>query len=333
MIAPDTPAAPADLQPVYAFADDPRTLLAPQVLAVFGFGDGAPRAIEDARYLHVGLQPARSPAPYEIWRTPRTVRPWRDAYAQGASDGHLCFGWIEVEEGAGGIADAAQTAYRQLVQHLAHGDFPHLLRVWNYLDAITAGDGDDERYRQFCVGRVAGLRDYAGQFPAATAIGRRDGRRVLQVYWLAARRPGVAIENPRQVAAYRYPRQYGPQPPSFARAMLAPPALQLPLMLSGTAAVVGHASQHLDDLPAQLHESFRNFDALILQARAHAPRLPLHFGNHTLLKVYVRDAEELSRAGAQLEALLAPGVARLVLHAEICRRELLIEIDGFHAAE
>src|SRR3546814_1451833 len=91
---------------------------------------------------------------------------------------------------------------------------PHLLRVWNYLDAITFGDGDAERYREFCVGRARGLGDFdTHALPAATAIGRCDDARVVQVYWLAARTPGTPVENPRQVSAYRYPRQYGPQQP------------------------------------------------------------------------------------------------------------------------
>src|SRR3546814_12443298 len=91
-------------------------------------------------------------------------------------------------------------------------------------DAITFGDGDAERYREFCVGRARGLGDFdTHALPAATAIGRCDDARVVQVYWLAARTPGMPVENPRQVSAYRYPRQYGPQQPSFARAMLPPP--------------------------------------------------------------------------------------------------------------
>jgi len=332
VIAPDARAPRADLVPGYRHAADPRSLLGAQVLAVFGFGAGAPRTLDDPRYLHIGLEPAESPAPFEVWHAPRPVQAWRSGQLRGGRDGALEFGAIEVAEGDDGIAGAAEHAYRALVAHLQAGAYPHLLRVWNYLDAITEGEGDAERYRQFCVGRVAGLEGHRGQFPAATAIGRRDGRRVLQVYWLAAREPGIAIENPRQVAAYRYPRQYGPQPPSFARAMLAPASLRLPLMLSGTAAVVGHASQHADDLPAQLHESFRNFDALLATARQHTPQLPRHFGADTLLKAYVRDAGALPLARAQLDALLAPEAARLVLHADVCRRELLIEIDGFHGA-
>src|SRR3546814_12468443 len=70
-------------------------------------------------------------------------------------------------------------------------------------------------------------RRSADLLPAATAIGRCDDARVVQVYWLAARTPGMPVENPRQVSAYRYPRQYGPQQPSFARAMLPPPGSEI----------------------------------------------------------------------------------------------------------
>ena len=47
--------------------------------------------------------------------------------------------------------------------------------MWNYLDAINEGDGDAERYRQFCVGRARGLgRPNGKRLPAATAIGRQQ---------------------------------------------------------------------------------------------------------------------------------------------------------------
>src|SRR3546814_17247700 len=75
--------------------------------------------------------------------------------------------------------------------------------------------------------------------------------------------PCTPVENPGQVSAYRYPRQYGQQQPSFARAMLPPPGSAMPLLLSGTASVVGHATAHVGELLAQLDETFNNFDALV----------------------------------------------------------------------
>ena len=298
-------------------------------LAVLAFGDAAPRS-DDPRVLRIPLQPFGA-APFEVWRAGGEVRCGRDGELRWAEDDALHFGVLEVREGDAGLEAASARAYTRLTTFVrAHG-YPHLLRTWNYLDAITAGTGDDERYRRFCLGRAAGLGAFdTSALPAATAIGRIDGERTLQVYWLAARVPGTPLENPRQVSAYRYPRQYGPQPPSFARAML-PPSPRMPLLLSGTASVVGHESRHHDSIAAQVEETFANFDALIGAARTRRPELPAQFGPQSRLKVYVRDAATLAEVAALLDARLDPVVPRILLHAAVCRRELQVEIDGIHA--
>ena len=345
--APLPPGPPPRLRVEYVDdADAARLLARDDVLAVLGFGSAAPR-LDDPRYLRIPLEPHGS-APLEVWYASAPVRSGRAPADAGAGaeiawacDGQLLFGAIEVDEPAGhtgqgdhsGIALAAEHAYRALTRFLDAGDHPHLLRVWNYLDAITLGDGDAERYRRFCVGRARGLGHFdAGTLPAATAIGRCDDARTIQVYWLAARTPGTPVENPRQVSAYRYPREYGPQPPSFARAMLPPPGARMPLLLSGTAAVVGHASRHAGELLAQLDETFANFDALLGAARTRAPALPDRFGAGTRLKVYVRDRADLPLIGRALDERFGDRVPRILLHAAICRRELAVEIDGVHGA-
>ena len=112
--------------------------------------------------------------------------------------------------------------------------------------------------------------------------------------------------------------------------MLPPTARQAPLLLSGTASVVGHASQHADALLAQLEETFANFDALLGAARQSQPTLPASFGAGTRLKVYVRDRGDLDAVDAALQARFGDRVPRILLHAAICRRELCVEIDGVH---
>lgn len=333
MIHNDSDTAPR-LHVDYVSADDGAAALSALlagdgVLAVFGFGTTAP-AGDDPRYLRVPLQP-HGVAPFEVWRGAGDVRSGVEDGVRWTEDGALQFGVLELDEGVAGIEATSAEAYGRLVAFVRKRGYPHLLRSWNYLDAITEGAGDDERYRRFCVGRAAGLGDVGDvTLPAATAIGRCDGVRTLQVYWLAARAPGAPLENPRQLSAYRYPRQYGPQPPSFARAML-PPGAHMPLLLSGTASVVGHESRHHDCVESQLRETFANFDSLIATARAQRPGLPPHFGSGSRLKVYVRDRGQLPRVAAALDALLGPSVPRILLHAAICRRELQVEIDGFHA--
>ena len=328
------PSFSAALAVDYEHADSPQMLLADaSVLAVLGFGSDAP-AYDDPRYLRVPLQPhgtvPSGGTPYEVWRANAPVHSGREGDIAWATDGELLFGAIEVEEAAIGVAAAARHAYARMTGFLQASDTPHLLRVWNYLDAITQGEGDTERYREFCVGRAQGLGKFdATLLPAATAIGRSDAERVVQVYWLTARMPGTPVENPRQVSAYRYPRQYGPQPPSFARAML-PPTHGMPLLISGTAAVVGHASQHAGELQAQLDETFRNFDSLIGAARVRRPELSPHFDASSRLKVYVRDEHDLPQVEQALQARFGDSVPRILLHAAICRRELAVEIDGVH---
>ncbi|MFC5570380.1 pteridine-dependent deoxygenase [Lysobacter yangpyeongensis] len=314
----------------YSDASAEALLAADDTLAVFGFGSAAP-ALDDPRYLRIALQPHGVPV-FERWRASAPVTRGREDGIAWSEDGALQFGALELDEDEAGIEAVATRAYARLGAFIRARGYPHLLRMWNYLDGITHGDGDAERYRLFCVGRARGLGEFDPQaLPAATAIGHASGARRLQVYWLAARIPGTPLENPRQVSAYRYPRRYGPQPPSFARAML-PPGQSMPLLISGTAAIVGHESRHAGDVAAQLEETLANLDSLIAAARARRPDLPAHMDATTRLKVYVRDREELDTVAAHLRARLDPAVRFTVLHAAVCRRELHVEIDGVHGA-
>ena len=335
MSAAESLVLPAQLRVGYVDAA-PRTPLAERdTLAVFGFGREAP-VHADPRYLRIGLQPDGA-APLEVWRGRGPVSHGREGDIAWSEDGALQFGAIEREElgldrGEGDIEATATAIYERLVAFTRERGYPHLVRMWNYLDGITHGDGDAERYRQFCVGRARGLGVFDPYtLPAATAVGRSDDAPRLLVYWLAARVPGAPLENPRQTSAYHYPRQYGPQPPSFARGML-PAGATMPLLVSGTAAVVGHESRHADSVRAQLEETLVNLDSLLAAAHAQRPSLPRQMGAGTCLKVYVRERGEMATVEALLRERLDPGVQYVVLHSAICRRELRVEIDGAHAA-
>lgn len=287
-------------------------------------------AATDARRLRVPLEPM-GPGQVEIWRGDTPAIHGRDGDIAWAENGELQFGALVLHESADLDLEAASAlAYAQMNQFIAARGYPHVLRIWNYLDGLTEGEDDAERYRRFCVGRVRGLeRVDEARLPAATCIGSFGGPRQLLVYWLAARSPGVALENPRQVSAYRYPRQYGPQSPSFARAMLPPPGSQAPLLLSGTASIVGHATAHHGNLGAQLDEILVNIEALRGAAAERSGDVPAGIDDAgTLLKVYVRDREALPQVAAALDARFGTRVPRLLLHAEVCRRELAVEIEG-----
>lgn len=310
----------------YAGADAASLLNEPDVLAVIAFGAlGDATQPADPRCLRVGLDQLGDAA-CEVWRGRAPVRSGICAEVRWSCDGDYGFVSIELdEESHAGISGAAEHAYRALTEFLRTSAAPHVLRLWNYFDAINDGSGDDERYRLFCVGRARGMAGtWQDAYPAATAIGRRDGVRTLQVYALTARAPGVAVENPRQINAWRYPREYGPTAPTFARGMVTPAAQ---LLISGTAAVVGAESQHEDDIAAQLEETLANLASLL--AAAH-PGNGAQLGAGSLLKAYVRDRADAALLRERLRTQ-APGLeGLLLLEGEICRRELLTEIDGVH---
>jgi len=84
-------------------------LAQPDTLAVFGFGDAAPRH-HDPRYLRVPLQP-HGAAPLEVWRTLGAVHVGTQGAVRWAEDDTLHFGWIEVEEDGIGLEAASAEAY------------------------------------------------------------------------------------------------------------------------------------------------------------------------------------------------------------------------------
>jgi chorismate lyase/3-hydroxybenzoate synthase len=112
--------------------------------------------------------------------------------------------------------------------------------------------------------------------------------------------------------------------------MLAAPDL---LMISGTASIVGHASQHAGSVQGQMNEIFSNLDSVLTRARAQAPGLPARFGSNTLIKAYLRNRADLPFVEQQLRERLPAGTPFLVLLGDVCRSDLLLELDCLHAAE
>lgn len=300
------------------------TLLADRkVLAIIEF-DSEPHNSADARLIGVDL-PVLSDTPVrEVWRCEGKVVSGHAGAVQWSSDGNWCQFAISIDETLhGDIATATRNAYAQLANFLRAHPKLHVLRLWNYFDAITQGEGDDERYRQFNLGRDLGLGGlFDDGFPAATAIGTQNGHRVVQVYGLASRQRGTAIENPRQTSSWRYPSEYGPVSPGFARAMRAPRDL---LLISGTAAIVGHTSQFEDDLAAQTGEMLKNLHSLI--AAAQGTSTPID-GRGMSVKAYVRSDDDVEFVTAKLRESLPELRALIVLGGRVCRRELVVEIEG-----
>ncbi len=275
----------------------------------------------------------------DIWHAGGAVRSGTTGVVRWRTDGHWTLGAIDLDEAVEkqGVARLAERAYTDLFEALKQSACPHLLRIWNYLPQINGDGGGLERYRQFNIGRQKAFLD-AGQAafegaPAACALGIRQG--ALCIRFLAGQFAPLPVENPRQVSAYRYPETYGPRSPSFSRAALAElGGGEVALFISGTSSIIGHETVHQGDVRAQTEETLRNLAAVIDAANA---RANARFALPALeAVVYVRQVADAPAVREVLERVLgadAPTVRQAVyLEADVCRQDLLVEIEAHAVA-
>ena len=295
------------------------------VLGVIGFGAARPEGLPaGCPFITAPLAPVADGPAYEIWSAAGPVRYLGAGTVAGACSDDLAFGCVRLEERAGlTLEDAAEQAYLAIFAFLAQSGFTQPIRFWNYLSAILDDDRGMERYRRFNIGRhrafMARLTHTVP--PAASCVGGHAAGSVI--YFLAAREAARPVENPRQMSAYEYPLQYGPRSPSFSRAGLYGEAL----FISGTASIVGHETRHCGDLPAQLAETLENLRALIGNAGREAA---LADGQGWGLKIYLHDPLVRAEIEPALTAMFGAESQRLYLHGEVCRPDLLIEIEAFY---
>jgi chorismate lyase/3-hydroxybenzoate synthase len=225
------------------------------------------------------------------------------------------------------FAEAVAQAYRSLAAELTQQQ-RYALRFWNFVPDIHAPMGAaGDRYMVFNAGRFAACSDWFGgpdafsvTLPTSSGVGIGGG--TLWVYVLAGDSPGTPIENPRQSPSYHYSKRYGSRPPCFARAT----RFESIILIGGTASIIGEHSRHAGNIQAQTRESLRNIAALIAPAGISSPHLALAALQD--LRVHVVDPQHAPTVRAILDEL-APHLGEVeFVQADLCRKELLVEIEG-----
>lgn len=302
-----------------------------RILAAIIHGD-TPIADRPWPQLRSGLAPISGDSVVEILYTYSPVTYQLDEGVRFASSGNLLLAGIAIEEAAGPkVAALSEEVYTRLLDLIERHGYPYILRAWNVLRDINREQGGLERYRQFCLGRYEAIVKQrhvqeADWFPAASAVGSGAGG--LCVYLVAAKSPGIPVENPRQVSAYRYPLQYGPRSPSFSRGLVKAWDQGTSLFVSGTASIVGHESRHSGNLGAQVRAALDNVEYVIAAAEEASGTAFRLRPDTTILKAYIRHSEDYTRVRTLLEDHFGLDMPIAYLRADICRRELLFEIDG-----
>jgi len=236
--------------------------------------------------------------------------------------GDVLAGWFRRKD-QGNLRAVTLDVYRRL---FAVAEGWNLARIWNVVPDVNGTVGGVENYHAFNAGRAdAFFERFEGEAErricAACGIGGCNG--CLDVSFVAVRGPVTHLENPEQVPAYRYPACYGPKPPNFARATVCDVGGARVGFVSGTAAVKGHASVcgSLEEQCAATVDNLRIMDRQLAQNG-----LGESFARY--INVFIRrhaDApfilDYLARNWTR------PCDAVRVHHADICRAELVMEIE------
>jgi enamine deaminase RidA (YjgF/YER057c/UK114 family) len=103
------------------------------------------------------------------------------------------------------------------------------------------------------------------------------------------------------------------------------------LFVSGTASIVGHETLHIGNASAQVQETIANIFAVMAQAQRAGLDSSITHAN-LLLKTYLRRPEDLTMVRNSLSQAFGPAVNTLYLQADICRSNLLLEIEAAYVS-
>jgi enamine deaminase RidA (YjgF/YER057c/UK114 family) len=261
-------------------------------------------------------------------------------------------GWVFADHAvprtsAAGVYEKTICSYQHLRRLLpeAGARLGQVLRTWLYLGGIVDDDGPTQRYKELNRARAAvydGVPfltehlpdEFPGPvFPASTGIGATGRSITISALALLSDDDDVLtvpLENPRQTAAYQYAKSYSPTRPRFSRGLTLIHGRDATLFISGTASITHSESQHAGDAVGQTHETLNNIASLISEenlGRHGLPGLGASLDGLAVARVYVKQSGDYDAVRAVCEERLGDVPVTYVV-ADVCRPELLVEIEG-----
>jgi enamine deaminase RidA (YjgF/YER057c/UK114 family) len=240
---------------------------------------------------------------------------------------------------------AAVAAFEQMRSILTAEQlsFDHIVRQWNYIGNILEVKKEVQNYQKFNEVRSEYYHKYRNvhSYPAATGIGMKFGGVVLDFCAVKAlaNLKIIAVDNPDQIRPYDYSQQVLKgkplcskginQPPQFERALFLTENMGSTLFVSGTASIIGQDTIGIDNVEEQTIVTLDNINKLTDSARiSHLSGKPGSYaGSPILLRVYIKNQYDIPKVKAICDQRY-PGVCSVFIEADICRDNLLVEIEA-----
>lgn len=222
----------------------------------------------------------------------------------------------------------------------------HIVRQWSYVEHIAAVNdfqAGTQNYQVFNDVRAHfySRGDFSKGYPAATGIGMNTGGVIIGFIAISPS-PDVciaAIRNPRQTDAHAYSestllgKKTGltaqKSTPKFERAKLVRWKGKTTIFVSGTASIVGELTVGKRKVEVQTQTAIENIYQLFSRENRQMHGMDVDLTDITFshLRVYVKERRDISAVKAICEERLN-FQSILYLQSDVCREDLLVEIEG-----
>ncbi len=213
-----------------------------------------------------------------------------------------------------------------------------IVRQWNYIGNIVSYKDGKQNYQEFNDARTAyyAKGEWRNGYPSATGIGSTDGIIVGGIAFKKTDNKGIyPIDNPLQIAAHIYSKNVLidndinaiKSTPKFERAKVIESAGGVCCFVSGTAAIRGEESVDPNSAEMQTIKTIENIEYLVSKENL------VRFGckpydlKYAFLHVFIKHAEDYQAVRSVVEQAY-PHVPTIYSVADVCRSELLVEIEG-----
>ncbi|MEG0655645.1 MAG: endoribonuclease L-PSP [Mucinivorans sp.] len=256
-------------------------------------------------------------------------------------EGKMIFteGILPLDLGAPIIAQSSEVfgVVGDILRHedLSPGD---ISRQWNYIEQITSIRNERQNYQEFNDARTDFYSTtlWKDGYPAATGIGTAFGGVMVEID--AAKLTGariVALDNSLQVAAHEYSKQVllgstTLSTPKFERAKAVDYGHgMVKIYISGTAAIRGEDSLTGVGIDAQTLATLENIEFLCSTENLSTFGVRVDSAVHySALRVYLKFRSDYLAAREIIEQRYGLDLPVLYVLTDVCRDELLIEIEG-----
>jgi enamine deaminase RidA (YjgF/YER057c/UK114 family) len=223
-----------------------------------------------------------------------------------------------------------------------------LVRQWNYipniLQTLTENENTYQNYQLFNDIRqyYYGIYKRNAFYPAATGIGMEVGPVSIDFHAVQKDTSNriIGLSNPNQINAYDYGQEVlvgspliekeGKKKPLFERAKYIASPSEALIYISGTASIVGEKTIGQDDVARQTLVTINNLLNLTTKENLESAGVPPN-QSHTIasdyLRAYIKNPEDINTVREICEDQYG-AIPVLYVKADICRDDLLVEIEG-----